>query len=166
MDRQVGVSLWTIAAWLIFICAFFMPAYRTSAPRDLDLGSHVETAPADSVKSEPGLPAGFQLKLGGSSLSGWSAMQAAFDGNTYAVASAATNVLMILSLLSLLSTRFASRYFWVMGAGALFNLWWIVALGEDVHGLTVGYFVWVLSFVLAAVGLYQRSRPPREPVPA
>lgn len=161
MDRQVGVNLWTIAAWLVFVCAFFMPAYRTSPPREFDLGGHVETAPADRVKSEPGLPAGFQLKLGGSSLSGWSAMGAAFDGNTYAVASATTNVLMILSLLSLWSTKFAGMFFWVMGATALFNLWWIVALGSDARDLTVGYFVWVLSFAMAAIGLHQRSRPPQ-----
>ena len=68
------------------------------------------------------------------------------------VASALTNVVFV-ALAAYLWPRFArsagSRFaVFVLGAAALLNLHWTFTMEESAKDLAVGYYVWVLSFVL------------------
>ena len=47
---------------------------------------------------------------------------------------------------------------WVAAAAFVFNMHWIVTFGPQRSELAVGYFVWLLSFLLLAVGLFVSSR--------
>lgn len=47
---------------------------------------------------------------------------------------------------------------WVAAAAFIFNMHWIVIFGPQRSQLAVGYFVWLLSFLLLAIGLFLSSR--------
>ena len=47
---------------------------------------------------------------------------------------------------------------WVAAVAFVFNMHWIVDFGPQRSQLAVGYFVWLLSFLLLAVGLFVSSR--------
>jgi hypothetical protein len=47
---------------------------------------------------------------------------------------------------------------WVSAAAFVFNMHWIVIFGPQWSQLTVGYFAWLFSFLLLAVGLFVSSR--------
>ena len=46
---------------------------------------------------------------------------------------------------------------WVATAAFVFNMHWIVTFGPHRSQLAVGYFVWLLSFLLLAIGLFVSS---------
>jgi hypothetical protein len=43
---------------------------------------------------------------------------------------------------------------WVATTAFVFNTHWMITFGPERSQLTVGYFVWLLSFLLLAVGLF------------
>ena len=47
---------------------------------------------------------------------------------------------------------------WVAAAAFVSNMHWIVTFGPQRSELAVGYFVWLLSFLLLAIGLFVSSR--------
>jgi hypothetical protein len=47
---------------------------------------------------------------------------------------------------------------WVAAAAFIFNMHWIIIFGPQRSQLAVGYFLWLLSFFLLAVGLFISSR--------
>ena len=58
--------------------------------------------------------------------------------------------------------RFAA---WILAVAFLFNTHWIFIFGSERSELTVGFFLWWLSFLLLAVGLFAshgkaRKKPP------
>ena len=48
---------------------------------------------------------------------------------------------------------------WAAAAAFLVNTHWIIIFGEKKSELTVGYFLWLSSFLLLAIGLFM---PPRQ----
>jgi hypothetical protein len=51
--------------------------------------------------------------------------------------------------------RFAA---WAAAAAFVFNTHWIIIFGPERSQLTIGYFLWLLSFLLLAIGLFVSSR--------
>ena len=47
---------------------------------------------------------------------------------------------------------------WVVAAAFLFNMHWIITFGPQRTQLASGYFVWLFSFLLLAIGLFVSSR--------
>jgi hypothetical protein len=47
---------------------------------------------------------------------------------------------------------------WVATAAFIFNTHWIITLGPQRSELAIGYFLWLLSFALLAIGLFISSR--------
>jgi hypothetical protein len=75
------------------------------------------------------------------------------------VASAATNVLFaafaIAELAGAVSTRARQRLaVWILGAATLLNLHWPLSMGDSGAELRVGYYVWVLSFLLLLLAVH------------
>jgi hypothetical protein len=75
------------------------------------------------------------------------------------VASAATNLLFvaiaIAAWLGLVASRATQRLaVWIVGAAALLNLHWPLSMGNSAPDLRVGYYVWVLSFVLLLLAVH------------
>jgi hypothetical protein len=75
------------------------------------------------------------------------------------VASAATNLLFVAIAVAVWLGCVASRAtqrlaVWIVGAAALVNLHWPLSLGSSAPDLRVGYYVWVLSFVLLLLAVH------------
>jgi hypothetical protein len=47
---------------------------------------------------------------------------------------------------------------WITVAAFLLNMHWIVTFGDQRSALAIGYFLWLLSFFLLAVGLFVSVR--------
>jgi len=47
---------------------------------------------------------------------------------------------------------------WIATGAFVFNTHWIIAFGPQRSELAVGYFLWLLSFLLLAIGLFVSSR--------
>jgi hypothetical protein len=47
---------------------------------------------------------------------------------------------------------------WITAAAFLLNMHWIVTFGDQRSALAIGYFLWLLSFFLLAVGLFVSVR--------
>jgi len=80
------------------------------------------------------------------------------------VASAATNVLFaafaIAELVGAVSTRARQRLaVWILSAATLLNLHWPLSMGASGADLRVGYYVWVLSFVLLLLSMHPALAP-------
>lgn len=90
---------------------------------------------------------------------GWEALLYALRSDLLEKLSAATNLLMLGSLLVLrTSRRGPGRWLWwfVGGAGVLNLLYWpisMVAEGAPVSDLRSGYWIWVASFLCVAAGI-------------
>ena len=134
------------AAWAVFAVSFLLPAY-TEGP----LAPASPDDSADRLVAEDAKP-------------GWEAfLNALFFGDRTGKVSALTNLLMLFSLTTLRAKWTRRRFVggrWlplVLGAAGVLNLvyWPIWVAGENsVAGLLVGYWVWAVSFVVAAVGLW------------
>ena len=133
------------AAWAVFAVSFLLPAYTEGrlAPPSPDDSGDIVAGDADP---------------------GWEAfLNALIFGDRTGKVSALTNLLMLFSLATL-RTRWTRRRLvggrWlplVLGAAGVLNLvYWPIWVADEnaVAGLLVGYWVWAVSFVIAAVGLW------------
>ncbi len=138
------------AAWAVFAVSFFLPAYAEGRP----------------APQSPDDPAG--SVVAGDEEPGWEAfLNALIFGDPTGKVSALTNLLMLFSLTTL-RTRWTRRRLvggrWlplVLGAAGALNLvYWPIWLADEivVSGLLVGYWVWALSFLGAAVGLWMLAK--------
>ena len=106
-------------------------------------------------------------------LPGWEALRFALtplwdpkarDSLLYAVlsvSSALSNLLVpiLLLVLTRASSRIRQILCWALLAATALNLqWYAFLLGKDRSGLRAGYFLWVLSFALLAMGLLLQAR--------
>lgn len=75
-------------------------------------------------------------------------------------ASGMTNILFVLALGALASARSAwlRASPWVLVAAAILNLYWFVMMGDDRRELRIGYYLWVMSFLLLAGAAHLRAR--------
>lgn len=80
------------------------------------------------------------------------------------VASALTNVLFVVVaalLLRGLDRKHARWALWVAAAATLLNLHWPLSMQESRVGLEIGYFVWVVSFLLLTLAAFFTVVPRR-----
>jgi hypothetical protein len=159
MRSSVSVNLWLAAGWLIFLFSFLMPAY---GPSKADLTPALSSSSPITSQADNAIFSGFNATP---KLTGWDAMHAAFDASGYPVASASTNLLIVLAALAMWSPRFASWFCWVVAAAAVFNLWWIMSSKEDSGSYRIGYYTWLVSYVLVAIGLFKLANSARGPGP-
>jgi hypothetical protein len=47
---------------------------------------------------------------------------------------------------------------WAVAAAFIFNTHWIITFGPQRTQLALGYYLWLLSFLLLAIGLFVSSR--------
>lgn len=138
-------------AWALFAVSFMLPAYTEGRLFPSPSGADDQQQLAEA-NAEPG----------------WNAfLNALVWGDYTGKASALTNLLMVASLATL-RTKWTRRRLvggrWlplVLGGAGMLNLvyWPIWVAGEDrVAGLLVGYWVWAVSFLGAAVGLSMLAR--------
>ena len=133
------------AAWAVFAVSFLLPAYTE--------GRLAPPSPDDSADV-----------VAGNAEPGWEAfMNALIFGDRTGKVSALTNLLMLFSLATLRAKWTRRRLVggrWlplVLGAAGVLNLvYWPIWVADEnsVAGLLVGYWVWAVSFVVAAVGLW------------
>ena len=135
-------------AWALFAVSFILPAYTEGELFPPPPGAD-GSPPSTEGDARPGWDAFVMALLGGGG----------HTGRT----SALTNLLMLFSLATLRAKWTRRRLVggrWlplVLGAAGALNLvyWPIWVAGENsVAGLLVGYWVWAVSFVVAAVGLW------------
>ncbi len=82
------------------------------------------------------------------------------------VSSALTNgVFVIVAALLLKGGVSARALLWVAAAATLLNLHWVITMEDSRDDLTIGYFIWVVSFALLALAAYLQL-PSRRPVQA
>ncbi len=122
------------AGWALFAVSFVLPAYAEG--------------PGHGIFSF-------------GTMSGWGAFQSAvFWGDWLGRLSAATNLIMLGSLLILrTSRRGRGRWLrWLVGGAGILNLayWpiWVVTEGDPVSDLLPGYWIWVASFLCVAAGIW------------
>jgi len=74
------------------------------------------------------------------------------------VASGLTNAVFVVVFLDIVVWRRASTRVlgWVLIAATMLNLHWLARAGEDFVDLRVGYYVWLVSFPLLALGARTR----------
>jgi hypothetical protein len=75
------------------------------------------------------------------------------------VASAATNAVFVAVAAAVILRRIetpAARKLavWIVGAAALLNLHWPLSMGANRADLEIGYFVWILSFLLLLLAVH------------
>jgi hypothetical protein len=54
---------------------------------------------------------------------------------------------------------------WIATAGFVLNTHWIVIFGSERSTLAIGYFVWLLSFLFLALGLFLSRGPEKKETP-
>lgn len=138
---RAGQPRWrklVFGGWALFAVSFVLPAYTDHTTGGL-------------------------FTLG--TMPGWDAfLSALFWGDRLGQLSAATNLLMLGSLLILrTSRRGRGRWLrWFVGGTSVLNLayWPILTLtaGDPVSRLLPGYWVWAASFLCVAAGLWLRNR--------
>jgi hypothetical protein len=81
------------------------------------------------------------------------------------VSSALTNVVFVVVAVLLLAGKASARVLlWVAAAATLLNLHWVITMESDRNDLEIGYFIWVVSFLLLALAAYfQVAVRPRAP---
>lgn len=110
---------------------------------------------------------GTTLSQGG--LPGWEAFRTALflEGvsaspatKVWMVTSALTNFI-LLSSLAVFRTRsdgFKPVLPWLMVLAAILNTWWIITFGNDRADLRAGYYLWLVSFYVVAIGCFLNQR--------
>lgn len=140
MKRQ-HVLIW--AAWLTHAAAWFLPVVVEGA-----------TFPH-------GLPGWQAFRV--ASCAVWRCEDIKFEhwyNAVFAAASAATTPLFILGSVWVVwfgsqTVRRASA--WIAAAAFVINAHWYIFFGADRKDLRIGYFLWWLSFLLLALGLFDQS---------
>jgi len=133
-----------IGAWLVHTVAWFLPVLK------------------EGVTFPHGLLGWEAFRVAASAV--WPYENIEFEARYYAVLatiSAVTTPLFIFSSVwvVLRGTR-ALRHVsaWVATIAFIFNVHWYVLFGSDRKNLRIGYFLWWLSFLLVALGLFALSR--------
>jgi hypothetical protein len=75
------------------------------------------------------------------------------------ILSALTNVAFVVCLVGLVVRWRVKRSFVIsiLAAAAALDVSWFVSLGDDRGKLRIGYYLWVCSFILLALGAYWRT---------
>ncbi len=134
--KRLKVALWI--GWSTFLVSWFLPIH--------ELGETL----ADGV------------------LPGWLVARdcLAGEGGVHGFVSALTNIVMLVTAPVALfrSRKAAALLAGLCIVGALVNGWWIIRVMPD-GGLRIGYYLWSLSFVIVAAGMWQviRRQQPDEP---
>lgn len=136
-------NLFILAAWILYLIAWFLPAVKPQQ---------------DFTKPILGWKAFRLAACGVLSCEG-----VEFQTRHHAIlagASAITTVLFLCSPgLILFSSRSLRRLSaWITVTAFLLNLHWIVTFGDQRSALAIGYYLWLLSFLLLAVGLFISAR--------
>jgi Protein of unknown function (DUF3024) len=76
------------------------------------------------------------------------------------ILSALTNVAFVVCLVGLVARWRMKRSFVVslLAAAAALDVSWFVSMGDDRGKLRIGYYLWVCSFIVLALGAYWRTR--------
>ena len=144
-------------AWLLHAVAWFLPVIK------------------DGVTFPHGLPGWQAFRVAASAV--WPYEGIHFDAWYYAILStisAVTTPLFILGSVSVVlrATHLLCRASaWTATFAFIVNAHWYVDFGSDRKDLRIGYFLWWLSFLLVALGLFalsrqatdNASRPPAKP---
>jgi hypothetical protein len=136
-------KLLILGAWTLFLIAWFLPAVKPQQDFTKPiLGWKAFRLAACGVISCDGVE--FQTRH-----------HAALAG-----ASAITTVIFLCSPLVVLRGSQSLRRWsvWIAVAAFLLNMHWIVTFGDQRSALSIGYFLWLLSFFLLAVGLFVSVR--------
>ena len=138
--RKANVFIW--AAWILHLASWFLPAVT---PQDFQA------------------VAGWQaFRLAACAI--WPCEKVEFQTPHHAVlATVSVTTTLVFVLCSpwvvLRGTQALRRWSaWVATAAFVLNMHWIVTFGPQRSQLAVGYFVWLLSFLLLAIGLFVSSR--------
>ena len=138
--QKANLLIW--AAWILHAAAWFLPSVK---PQDF--------APVPGWKA---------TRLAACAI--WPCGSVQFQTVHHAVLatiSVATTLFFVLWSPWVVLRGSQSLRRWSAGVAAtafVFNLHWIVIFGPQRSQLAVGYFVWLLSFLLLAVGLFVSSR--------
>jgi hypothetical protein len=134
------VNLLVLAAWVLHVVAWVLPVVKAQDIRGTIFGWKAFRLAACGV---------------------WPCEGVEFQGKIYAVLatiSVITTVLFILCSLWILlsgSRTVQKSSAWFAAAAFVFNTHWIVIFGDQRSLLTIGYFLWWLSFLLLAIGLFR-----------
>jgi hypothetical protein len=136
-------NLFILAAWTLYLIAWFLPAVKPQQ---------------DFTKPIPGWKAFRLAACGAIPCDG-----VEFQTRHHAVlagASAITNLIFLCSPWLILRGSQSLRRWsvWIAVAAFLLNMHWIVTFGDQRSALAIGYFIWLLSFFLLAVGLFVSVR--------
>ena len=136
-------SLLVLAAWLVQLVSWFLPVVRGTEPRALVPGWEAFRVASCAV---------------------WPYQDCHFDAWYYAVlstVSAITTVLFVLASPLIVfhgSPSLQKASAWTAAAAFIVNAHWYVLFGRDRSDLMIGYFLWWLSFLVLAAGLFSLGR--------
>ena len=140
MNRPI---LLILAAWILHVASWFLPTVNRQ----------------DLSKTLPGWQA---FRLAACAI--WPCQGVQFQTvhhEVLATLSATTTLLFVLCSpwVALRGSQSVLRWSaWVASAAFVLNMHWIVTFGPQRSQLMVGYFVWLFSFLLLAIGLFVSSR--------
>jgi hypothetical protein len=131
-------TFFILAAWTLHLIAWFLPAVKPQQ---------------DFTKPILGWKAFRLAACGVLSCEG-----VEFQTRHHAILAGASAITTVFFLCSPGLILFGSRSLrrlsaWITVAAFLLNMHWIVTFGEQRSALAIGYFLWLLSFFLLAVGL-------------
>ena len=147
---RAGKPRWrrlVFAGWALFAVSFVLPAFGERA-------TPLFGGWADTI-----------FVLNRDAMSGWQAFtEALFFGGLLGKLSAVTNLLVLVTLLTLRipRRRHVRWIWWPVAAAGVLNLvyWpiWTVTGGDSLANLLPGYWAWVASFLCVAAGFWLRNR--------
>ena len=135
--KKANLLIW--AAWILHVAAWFLPTLKAQDFR-------------------PSVPGWKATRLAACAI--WPCGDVQFQTVHHAVlatVSVATTLFFVLCSpwVVLLGSQSLRRWSaWVAVAAFVFNMHWIVIFGPQRSQLAVGYFVWLLSFLLLGIGLF------------
>jgi hypothetical protein len=132
-----------LVAWIVQVVSWFLPAFIAQ-----DIGAPV---------------AGWQaFRLSACAI--WPCEEVQFQTLHHAVLATLSVITTLFFVLCspwvvLRGSRLLRRWSaWVVAAAFIFNTHWIITFGPQRSQLAIGYFLWWLSFLLLAIGLFVSSR--------
>jgi len=136
-------SLLILAAWIVHLTSWFLPALEVQDIR----------APVAGWKA---------FRLAACAI--WACEDVQYEQPGYAVLGTLSVITTLLFVLcspwvmargSRLLRRCSA---WVAAAAFIFNMHWLIIFGPQRSQLAIGYYLWLLSFFLLAIGLFASSR--------